>query len=151
MVLSPETSASGLSGHWYHLSACLRFLGDSWRWTFGGSKQTFQTRETLETRGARRKKQWKAKFEIKEKYTKITTWNELMDGVPKSKQNYHKMTKDEDGSRWVKICMDARLLIGKMLLHSRWPPRDCEKLCRSFGGEAYARIATPKTFKFKYY
>lgn len=64
MVLSPETSAPGLPEHWYHLSACLWFLGDSGRWTFGGSKQTFQTRETLETRGDRRKKQWKVNGKV---------------------------------------------------------------------------------------
>ena len=106
MVLSPETSAPGLSGHWYHLSACLWFLGDSWRWTFGGSKQTFQTRETLETRGARRKKQWKVNgkvWNVRKIYsTRITTGNELMDGVPKSKQDFH----DDKGQRCVKMGQD---------------------------------------------
>ena len=104
MVLSPETSAPGLSRHWYHLSACLWFLGDSGRWTFGGSKQTFQTRETLETleTGEKNNEKPMANFEIKEKYSKITTGNELMDGVPKSKQDFH----DDKGQRCVKMGQD---------------------------------------------
>ncbi len=63
---------------------------------------------------------------------------------------WQRMKMGQDGSRCVQIFMDARLLIGKMFFHSRWPPRDCEKLCRSFGGDAYAQIATPKTFNVKY-
>jgi len=43
-----------------------------------------------------------AKFEIKEKYTRITTGNELMDGVPKSKQDFH----DDKGQRCVKMGQD---------------------------------------------
>lgn len=41
-------------------------------------------------------------FEITEKYSKITTGNELLDGVPKSKQNFH----DDKGQRCVKMGQD---------------------------------------------
>ena len=111
------------------------------------------TRDTGDTWRPEKKNNEKsmAKFEIKEKYTRITTGNELMDGVPKSKQDFHddKRTKMcQDGSRfaWMQDFWSARCFCTQ---------GDLQGTVRNSVALSEVRpmheLPTPKTFNLKCY